>query len=94
MSVTWTSGYSIGEAVPFVEWNRKGTQSRRSPAGTLTFTRNSMCGMFTFEYETTKSMHSALYLDLSFGFVLCGLMQVLLLVLLVGAIQVSSTPLS
>jgi hypothetical protein len=46
MTVTWTSGYNIGEAVPFVEWSRKGTRSRRSPAGTLTFTRNSMCGMY------------------------------------------------
>ncbi|EOA14530.1 hypothetical protein CARUB_v10027762mg [Capsella rubella] len=45
MSVTWTSGYNIDEAVPFVEWSRKGAQSRRSPAGTLTFTRNSMCDL-------------------------------------------------
>ncbi|KAK8317184.1 hypothetical protein V6Z12_A13G093500 [Gossypium hirsutum] len=44
MTVTWTSGYGIGEAVPFVEWGPNGGQPIRSPAGTLTFDRNSMCG--------------------------------------------------
>ncbi|XP_020525527.1 probable inactive purple acid phosphatase 27 isoform X2 [Amborella trichopoda] len=44
MTVTWTSGYSIYEAVPLVEWGLKGDSQIRSPAGTLTFTRNSMCG--------------------------------------------------
>ncbi|GLU12719.1 hypothetical protein SLE2022_293780 [Rubroshorea leprosula] len=44
MTVTWTSGYNIDEAVPFVEWGMKGDEQTRSPAGTLTFTRNSMCG--------------------------------------------------
>nr|GMD90735.1 probable inactive purple acid phosphatase 1 [Ipomoea batatas] len=44
MTVTWTSGYGINEAEPFVEWGpRRGKQSR-SPAGTLTFDRSSMCG--------------------------------------------------
>lgn len=44
MTVTWTSGYSINEAVPLVEWGMEGQDQRRSPAGTLTFDRNSMCG--------------------------------------------------
>ncbi|XP_061371796.1 probable inactive purple acid phosphatase 27 [Gastrolobium bilobum] len=44
MTVTWTSGYDINEAVPFVEWGLKGERQTRSPAGTLTFSRNSMCG--------------------------------------------------
>ncbi|XP_022736057.1 probable inactive purple acid phosphatase 27 isoform X1 [Durio zibethinus] len=43
MTVTWTSGYNIIEAVPFVEWGQKGESQTRSPAGTLTFHRNSMC---------------------------------------------------
>ncbi|XP_057778842.1 nucleotide pyrophosphatase/phosphodiesterase-like [Salvia miltiorrhiza] len=44
MTVTWTSGYNIDEAVPFVEWGWKGHTQVRSPAGTLTFSRGSMCG--------------------------------------------------
>ncbi|KAG9143448.1 hypothetical protein Leryth_025138, partial [Lithospermum erythrorhizon] len=44
MTVTWTSGYNIDEAVPFVEWGWEGRSKSRSPAGTLTFPRNSMCG--------------------------------------------------
>ncbi|KAL2347040.1 hypothetical protein Fmac_001040 [Flemingia macrophylla] len=44
MAVTWTSGYDIDEAVPFVEWGPERGSQTRSPAGTLTFTRNSMCG--------------------------------------------------
>ncbi|KAF8399595.1 hypothetical protein HHK36_015464 [Tetracentron sinense] len=44
MSITWTSGYGIPEAEPFVEWGPQGGDQMRSPAGTLTFNRNSMCG--------------------------------------------------
>ncbi|KAF4361617.1 hypothetical protein F8388_007633 [Cannabis sativa] len=44
MTVTWTSGYNIDETVPFVEWGLKGENQVRSPAGTLTFGRHSMCG--------------------------------------------------
>ncbi|XP_059304654.1 probable inactive purple acid phosphatase 1 isoform X1 [Lycium ferocissimum] len=44
MTVTWTSGYGINEAEPFVEWGPKGGQQGRTPAGTLTFARSSMCG--------------------------------------------------
>ncbi|XP_052198575.1 probable inactive purple acid phosphatase 1 [Diospyros lotus] len=44
MTVTWTSGYGIDEAEPFIEWGPKGGEQRLSPAGTLTFDRSSMCG--------------------------------------------------
>ena len=43
MAVTWTSGYDISEAYPFVEWGAV-QPAARSPAGTLTFSRGSMCG--------------------------------------------------
>ncbi|KAI9124861.1 hypothetical protein K1719_004188 [Acacia pycnantha] len=44
ITVTWTSGYGINEAEPFVQWGPKGGDHIRSPAGTLTFTRDSLCG--------------------------------------------------
>ena len=44
MTVTWTSGYGISDAEPFVEWGPKGRDHVHSPAGTLTFTRDSLCG--------------------------------------------------
>ncbi|KAM7475741.1 hypothetical protein LguiB_022984 [Lonicera macranthoides] len=44
MTVTWTSGYNIIEAVPLVMWGLSGEHQTLSPAGTLTFHRNSMCG--------------------------------------------------
>ncbi|KAK4369649.1 hypothetical protein RND71_013441 [Anisodus tanguticus] len=44
MTLTWTSGYNLDEAVPFIEWGRKGDLQHHSPAGTLTFDRNTMCG--------------------------------------------------
>ncbi|KAL2905411.1 putative inactive purple acid phosphatase 1 [Bienertia sinuspersici] len=44
MTITWTSGYGIGEAVPVVEWGLQGSKRTISPAGTLTFNRESMCG--------------------------------------------------
>lgn len=45
MAVTWTSGYNMDEAYPFVEWRMKGEEnSKRTPAGTLTFTQGHMCG--------------------------------------------------
>lgn len=44
MTVTWTSGYGTIEAEPFVQWGPQGGDQMRSPAGTLTFSRNSMCG--------------------------------------------------
>ncbi|KAM0896833.1 hypothetical protein ACQ4PT_022965 [Festuca glaucescens] len=42
MTVTWTSGYDISEAYPFVEWGVVTSGSgnpMRTPAGTLTFNR-------------------------------------------------------
>ncbi|KAJ4778927.1 Purple acid phosphatase [Rhynchospora pubera] len=44
MTVTWTSGYDISEAYPFVEWGMLWGPSTRTPAGTITFNRGSMCG--------------------------------------------------
>ncbi|KAI3817318.1 hypothetical protein L1987_11107 [Smallanthus sonchifolius] len=41
MTVTWTSGYGITEAEPFVEWGKIGGDQRHSSAGTLTFDRRS-----------------------------------------------------
>ncbi|XP_028094695.1 probable inactive purple acid phosphatase 1 [Camellia sinensis] len=46
MTVTWTSGYGINEAEPFVQWGSKGREQSRSPAGTVTFDRSSMCGYY------------------------------------------------
>lgn len=46
MTVTWTSGYDISEASPFVEWGLKGDLQMHSPAGTLTFFQNDMCGKY------------------------------------------------
>lgn len=34
----------MDEAVPFVEWGVQGGPQMHSSAGTLTFSRNSMCG--------------------------------------------------
>lgn len=53
MTVTWTSGYNINEAVPFVEWGANGHLQKRSPAGTITFSRNSMCGKNISLYSTS-----------------------------------------
>nr|AGT16010.1 hypothetical protein SHCRBa_246_L12_R_180 [Saccharum hybrid cultivar R570] len=44
MTVTWTSGYSTNEATPFVRWGIQGQIQILSPAGTLTFSRDTMCG--------------------------------------------------
>ncbi|MBA0862647.1 hypothetical protein Goshw_011120 [Gossypium schwendimanii] len=44
MTVTWTSGYGIDEAEPFVQWGPKGGHQQHSPAVTLTFERSSVCG--------------------------------------------------
>ncbi|CAM6083490.1 unnamed protein product [Calypogeia fissa] len=45
ITVTWTSGYSIDEAVPLVRWGFKdGSNNMSTAAGTLTYTRKDMCG--------------------------------------------------
>ncbi|KAJ0972580.1 hypothetical protein J5N97_020539 [Dioscorea zingiberensis] len=61
MTVTWTSGYSINEAFPFVEWGPKGGPQTRSSAGTLTFGRNSMCGSpaRTFGWRDPGYIHTS-----------------------------------
>ncbi|KAB1217429.1 putative inactive purple acid phosphatase 27 [Morella rubra] len=41
MTVTWTSGYALDEAV---EWGLKGETQIQSPAGTLRIDQSSMCG--------------------------------------------------
>ena len=61
MTVTWTSGYNIKEAVPFVEWGEKGGRRFLSPAGTLTFDRNSMCGT---SYATSTLFFSKMNISL------------------------------
>lgn len=45
MTVTWTSGYDISEAYPFVEWGMKSSPATRTAAGTVTFDGESLCGM-------------------------------------------------
>ncbi|CAE5957401.1 unnamed protein product [Arabidopsis arenosa] len=44
ITVTWTSGYGLDIAEPVVEWGIMEGERKFSPAGTLTFARNSMCG--------------------------------------------------
>ncbi|KAG6553828.1 hypothetical protein Mapa_004745 [Marchantia paleacea] len=45
MSVTWTSGYSKEEATPLVVWGvLNGDTNHTTPASTLTFTREDICG--------------------------------------------------
>lgn len=55
MTVTWTSGYDIVEATPFVEWGIKGEDRVKSPAGTLNFDRNTMCGVFAISLSLSLS---------------------------------------
>ncbi|KAF8653814.1 hypothetical protein HU200_061937 [Digitaria exilis] len=76
MAVTWTSGYDIDEAYPFVEWGAvvsgaggqaaAGGQPARSPAGTLTFSRGSMCGepARTIGWRDPGFIHTAFLRDL------------------------------
>ncbi|CAL5013694.1 unnamed protein product [Urochloa decumbens] len=67
MTVTWTSGYNINEAYPFVEWGAVGSsQPARAPAGTLTFNRGSMCGepARTVGWRDPGFIHTAFMRDL------------------------------
>ena len=57
MTVTWTSGYSIGEAVPLVEWGMNGDIRKRTAAATLTFNQSSLCGMIHFIYLRAHTLH-------------------------------------
>lgn len=63
MTVTWTSGYDISDATPFVEWGLEGEAQTRSPAGTLTFSRNSMCGMIS-SCNSSARLHLSLQLNI------------------------------
>eukprot|EP01018_Ginkgo_biloba_P035183 Gb_20022 [translate_table: standard] len=67
MAVTWTSGYGIDEAVPVVEWGLEGEEPVfLSPAGTLTFSRNSMCGppARTVGWRDPGFIHTSILKDL------------------------------
>jgi len=72
MTVTWTSGYDIGEAYPFVEWGAlvagaaQPQQTARAPAGTLTFNQGSMCGepARTVGWRDPGFIHTAFLRDL------------------------------
>jgi hypothetical protein len=55
MTVTWTSGYDISEAYPFVEWGAKGSPYARAPADTVTFGRERLCGMHTLDLNILYS---------------------------------------
>ncbi|KAK9926647.1 hypothetical protein M0R45_023863 [Rubus argutus] len=56
MTVTWTSGYNIDEAVPFVEWGLQGESQIRSP-GTLTFTRETVWSTGTNSWLARARVH-------------------------------------
>ena len=58
MTITWTSGYAIEGAQPFVQWGPKNGPRFRALAVTLTFDRSSMCGVL-------KSFYIALTFDYS-----------------------------
>ncbi|KAM3704210.1 hypothetical protein ACB098_04G156000 [Castanea mollissima] len=66
MAVTWTSGYNITDAVPFVEWGFKGESQTQSPAGTMTFHCNAMCGppARTFGWRDPGYIHTSFLKDL------------------------------
>lgn len=67
MAVTWTSGYGIEEAAPVVEWGFEGEVSKfLSPAGTLTYTRNMMCGQpaRTVGWRDPGFIHTSMLKDL------------------------------
>ncbi len=45
ITVTWTSGYGLDEAVPLVLWGPEDNKSQfTSPASTLTYIRKDLCG--------------------------------------------------
>jgi hypothetical protein len=64
MAVTWTSGYNIDEAYPFVEWRMKGEEtSKRMPAGTLTFKQGHLCGMYCRSNFRVQTFRDACHSD-------------------------------
>ncbi|KAI3761425.1 hypothetical protein L1987_51841 [Smallanthus sonchifolius] len=66
MTVTWTSGYNINEATPLVSWGVQGERAMLTPAGTLTFHQNSMCGSpaSTVGWRDPGFMHTSFLKDL------------------------------
>lgn len=60
MTVTWTSGYGIEEAVSIVEWGLQGAKRTTSPAATLTFDRGTMCGECEF-FPSPVHMHRLIH---------------------------------
>ncbi|XP_040383747.1 nucleotide pyrophosphatase/phosphodiesterase-like isoform X2 [Oryza brachyantha] len=66
MTVTWTSGYDIQEAYPFVEWGMKWNPPVRTAAGTVTFDRESLCGepARTVGWRDPGFIHTAFLTDL------------------------------
>ncbi|XP_042378596.1 nucleotide pyrophosphatase/phosphodiesterase-like isoform X1 [Zingiber officinale] len=66
MTVTWTSGYDINEAITFVEWGPKWGPITRSPAGTLTFNRGTLCGSpaRTFGWRDPGYIHTSFLKEL------------------------------
>lgn len=64
MTVTWTSGYDISEAYPFVEWGMVvagAAAPTRTAAGTLTFNRGSMCGTHARIFRFSLSLFLKLF---------------------------------
>lgn len=65
MTVTWTSGYGKKDADAVVQWGTEvGKDSWISPASTLTFTRQDMCGRSQVISSGCKSVTSG-YFDAS-----------------------------
>eukprot|EP00249_Psilotum_nudum_P009523 c21990_g1_i1 orf=205-1986(+) len=67
MSVTWTSGYSLGEAIPMVSWGH-GAENHHliSPARTLSIDHSDMCGSpaRTIGWRDPGYIHTALFTNL------------------------------
>ncbi|XP_076905902.1 putative inactive purple acid phosphatase 24 [Bidens hawaiensis] len=66
MTITWTSCYNIDDATPLVEWGWKNHDKKLSPAGTLTFKRDSMCGApaRNFGWRDPGFIHTSFLKDL------------------------------
>jgi hypothetical protein len=61
MTITWTSGYGTNEAIPVVKWGIKDeTERLTTVAGTLTFTKNDMCGNVPTYSEASQSRFSSI----------------------------------
>jgi hypothetical protein len=74
MTVTWTSGYDISEAYPFVEWGLFWSPPTRTPAGTITFNRGSLCGKF---FIVVLLEVCSIYFDLCYCIRFCNFLIVM-----------------